>query len=144
MTKTELTTLRIYVPADPRQSSIASGSGVVGHNTDSNGAVVVYYEGNLHGATNLNRFDERLMHAAGRLVHRYPTIAMSAVNADQLVQVGTLTYPEGRITVTNRPLLEAWAGEAVPDGLTQDAQRRLSYQSVRQLRGRPGPAGPGL
>jgi hypothetical protein len=38
--------------------------------------VKVYYEGNLYSASNQHRYEERLVSCWGRLVCRYPTIAM--------------------------------------------------------------------
>lgn len=38
--------------------------------------VKIYYEGNLYRASNQHRYEERLCNAWGRLVYRYPTIAM--------------------------------------------------------------------
>lgn len=45
---------------------------------------VLYYEGNLHGAVNLNKWQERVMCAAGRLFTNYPTIAKSMLPAEQV------------------------------------------------------------
>lgn len=68
---------------------------------------VVYYEGNLLGASNLNRFVERLLHAAGRASVRYPTTAMMAVPRDQLTRVGTYDLEAQALEVSDRPALLA-------------------------------------
>ena len=43
--------------------------------------VKVYYEGTLFRAGNQHRYEERLVTCWGRLVHRYPTIAMMGLPA---------------------------------------------------------------
>jgi hypothetical protein len=43
--------------------------------------VKVYYEGNLFWTSEQHRYEERLVSCWGRLVHRYPTIAMMGLPA---------------------------------------------------------------
>lgn len=47
--------------------------------------VKVYYEGNLYWAENQHRYEERLVNCWGRLVHRYPTIAMMGLPAAEFL-----------------------------------------------------------
>ena len=126
----------VYIPAragegrEVRMGShlaaiVAEGSAIVGAR-ESDGMVVVYYEGNLHGACNMVTLADRAMFAYGRARDRYPTVAMMAVPASQLARVGTL-YPEhGRIEVHNgRELYEIarWLGIDLAQG--REATDRL-------------------
>jgi len=45
---------------------------------------MIYYEGNLYDAMNLNTYEERIACAAGRAHTRYPTIARSAIFKEDL------------------------------------------------------------
>jgi hypothetical protein len=65
---------------DPTLAMLAPGSGIVALPMSQNDRYVrVYYEGNLLGACNQHEIDERIVNAWGRLVYRYPTIAMTAL-----------------------------------------------------------------
>jgi hypothetical protein len=70
---------RLRPKADPEaiarfeKLGIAPDSGIVGQYQDD--YMAVYYEGNLHGACNLNTLEEKERCAANRLKHRYPTVA---------------------------------------------------------------------
>lgn len=64
---------------------IAPRSGIVMRPAPNDASYgVLHYEGNLHGAMNLNKWQERVMCAAGRLFTNYPTIAKSMLPADQV------------------------------------------------------------
>lgn len=105
----------IYVPRPDNDFGIAPGSGIVGSvEQASSDRTLVYYEGNLYGAENMHRFEERVYHAAGREVARYPTIAKMALPNEGLIEVGRFDYPIRRITlITNLDALRAWIpGEA--------------------------------
>lgn len=98
--------LAVYVP-EPDASAEAArtvahidrGSGIVGkiivEADPDESPLLVYYEGNRYGATNMERYAERVMHAAGRMTEDYPTTAQSVVRADALIQVGWW-YPQER------------------------------------------------
>ena len=64
---------------DPTLAMFAPGSGIVALPMSNDRYVRVYYEGNLYGAGNQHAIDERIVNAWGRLVYRYPTIAMTAL-----------------------------------------------------------------
>lgn len=73
---------------------IAPGSGIVG--VMSGGQVLLYYEGNLHGAVNLEDPIERLVCAFGRAATGYPTAAFRSVLMDDvfdLIRVGEISWP---------------------------------------------------
>lgn len=82
-----------------------TGSAIVAFKSDSD-HLVIYYEGNLYGASNLRRFEDRALMAYGRLTQRAPTIAMAAVPMSEFVPVGHITSE--RMTIQERDLLEMW------------------------------------
>lgn len=106
-------------------SVVAPGSAVVSVR-ESDGMIVAYYEGNIHGAANMVTLCDRAMFAYWRARDRYPTVACMAVPASQLTRAGTL-YPEHRrIEVADgRQLYEIarWLGIDLARG--RDATDRL-------------------
>ena len=84
--------LTIYIPKPGEliDKLLAQGSGIVGEPHAV--GVLLHYEGNLYKASNLVRYEDRLKHAAGRLVARYPTRAMLVLPerevAETLLAVG--------------------------------------------------------
>lgn len=73
--------------ASPAFDAIFPGSAIVAASRGGNmPLVVVYYEGNLLRAINQHAYLERLVNAWGRLVYRYPTIAMMGLTPEQLLQ----------------------------------------------------------
>lgn len=77
----------------PLDREISPGSGVVG--TKRDGGLLLHFEGNQYGASNLHNWRERTLSAAGRMFARYPTTAMRFVPAEQvttdLIPVGSVT-----------------------------------------------------
>lgn len=109
----ELTNFDVLVPSpySPYAMEILAGSGVVGYR--SNGIYLIDYEGNRYGASNLEKFEERLLHAAGRAAERYPTVARLAPAAlDAFVKVGEYDYSTKELTLYSNPaslrMLERW------------------------------------
>lgn len=90
--------LAIHIPVGGRHDIIARGSGIVSLPCPPPPWLKVYFEGNLYGAENLKSFEQRVMHAAQRCVHGYPTVACSNYNPEEryvglaLEQIGTLDY----------------------------------------------------
>lgn len=86
-------TVNVYVPApgNIRLRQLAPRSALVG--TPESQHVLLDFEGNLHGASNLQRYGERLQQAFWRHVRRYPTRARWLVEAEDVVCVGTYTRP---------------------------------------------------
>jgi hypothetical protein len=78
----------IYVPANQGSldNLIRPGSGIVAlqDQTAPQGYVAFYYEGNIHSASNLRSYEERIKCAAGRMFERYPTTAMIALPVTDL------------------------------------------------------------
>lgn len=103
----------VYVPTkEPYARLIAAGAAVVGKPLE-NDRVIVYYEGNLSGASNLNTFEEKLDCVAGRMVSRYPTAAMSMMPKDALAKVGTFDVLTKTFVIEDAAALEGWAQDAV-------------------------------
>lgn len=100
-----LPSVLVWVPAPHAaiRAIIKPGSAIVGINT-GDGRVMCFYEGNLYGAVNLVEFKDKVACAAGRLKHDYPTIAKAWVPKDDLVPVGTYSYP----TSTQPEKLTIW------------------------------------
>lgn len=100
--------ITIYVPKKNSRiwATIAKGSGIVGGEGEVPGMVVIYYEGNLYNAVNLNSYEERVKCAWGRMRTKYPTTAMAMVPAEELIQIGTLDDHD--INITDQETLRDW------------------------------------
>lgn len=111
--------LKIYIPVAGSMIDkvIERGSGIVGVDR-ADGSLLLHFEGNLFGAANLKRHDERLRHAAGRLVSRYPTRAMMVLSKDEvathLIEVGEYDADSWRAQLWPDKLAEVrdYTGEA--------------------------------
>ena len=96
---------------------IAAGSAIVAH--ERAGAMIIYYEGNLINAMNLHSINERIYSAAGRLLTRYPTVALSSVTPERSAElfhtVGTVSVLQNKmkIDVTDDDKLNIWANSYV-------------------------------
>lgn len=100
---------------DPGSGVVAGTPGTPGPPT---GYLTVWYEGNRHGAVNLERWADRVHNAADRMLTRYPTIAMRNLPAEQLRAIGTYDPDTGEFTPGIphwRAALEAWLGRPVTD-----------------------------
>jgi len=103
--------IAVYVPATMRLAHVKAGSAIVG--TPFRGGVLVDYEGNLHGAANLKTYADRALHAWGRHVKRYPTVARALVEPYEVVQVGSFDPEAGVVAVfrgTQHGALKRWLG----------------------------------
>lgn len=104
----------------PRSGSIAERlivprSAIVGRPLKLRDDLVdVYFEGNMHGASNLVAFADRLSCAAGRLRAAYPTVAAARLDREALLEVGEYDLDRLVVTsVTNKRALEDWSGESI-------------------------------
>lgn len=106
--------LIVYVPAP--DSAVASmvmrGSAIVGTPLDDADYVTIDFEGNRYKTAYFEEFGKRLLHAAGRHVARYPTVARLVAECDQLVRVGTYDYDRERLSVEDDDALLDWIGPA--------------------------------
>ncbi|WP_158025708.1 hypothetical protein [Rhodoferax antarcticus] len=85
---------------------VKPGSSLVGFRTRDLLATIVYFEGNMHHASNLKTFEERAVCAYGRMSTSYPTVAMCADQIDSLEVIGTLT--QRGMTIDETPAFKAW------------------------------------
>jgi hypothetical protein len=87
--------LTLYVPHPESRlcSELARGSAIVGE-PSTPGRIRIYFEGNVVGAVNLNRFRERAVQAAARMLHNYPagypTRAREDVDEREVIEVGSI------------------------------------------------------
>jgi len=125
------TVLGLYVPSGPRSLDIAPRSAIVGimHGHDDDRRVEIYYEGAVHGQS--MSFEDKIQHAAGRMVDRAPTMAFGFYPADDLQEVGRVARSErmrGWVVteIHDRDALEAWSGESVAIGGSGEMRRRAA------------------
>lgn len=97
--------LAVYVPNDdaPEVVGLAvehidKGSGIVGRPAPDT-RILIYYEGNRYGASNIVTFADRCYHAASRLEQDYPTVAQAYVPAEAITQAGWFYMPERRVDI---------------------------------------------
>jgi hypothetical protein len=87
--------LNLYVPhpESRRCTELARGSAIVGLPLAS-GGVRIYYEGNVIGAVNLDRYRDKAAQAAGKMLHNYPvgypTRAREDVDPREDVEIGKI------------------------------------------------------
>lgn len=121
--------LGLYVPHPESRLStdLARGSAIVGLPL-ATGKIRIYYEGNLIGAENLERYRNKAIQAAGRMLHRYPagypTRAREDVDPREVVEVGAIDAKTYRIEISARPTDLSWwiAADDLADlGLIQKA-----------------------
>ena len=97
--------LTLYVPHPESRlcTELAHGSAIVGLPL-AHGAIRIYYEGNVIGASNLEMYRARAAQAASRMLHNYPTgyptRAREDVDPRELVEVGTIESLTGRLEIT--------------------------------------------
>jgi hypothetical protein len=106
-----MTMLTIFVPKAGSAAGhmVIPGSAIVATpKREIDGRAVCYYEGGRH----IETYFEKLKIAAGRLMTRYPTIALAAFDLKELVQVGTYDGDRYVVTeITNAATLQEWSGE---------------------------------
>lgn len=99
----------VFVPIDRELFDIRKGSAIVaGASQRGQAHRIVYYEGNIYDCENLRAFDDRCLHATGRAAKRYPTVAKTAVSADQLRLVGCYDLAQRKLTVVDEGALAQW------------------------------------
>jgi len=123
------TVLGLYVPNGPRSLDIAPRSAIVGimHGQDDDRRVEIYYEGAVYGQS--MSFEEKIQIAAGRMVDRAPTMAFGFYPADDFREIGRVARSErlrGWVVaeIHDREALEAWSGESVAIGGSDEMRRR--------------------
>lgn len=110
--------LTLYVPHPESRlcSELARGSAIVGE-PSAPGRIRIYYEGNVVGAVNLNRFRERAVQAAARMLHNYPagypTRAREDVDEREVIEVGSIETESYGLHISASPVeLDWWIEQA--------------------------------
>ena len=111
-------------PGTDAERTIDAGSGIVCDPLHvisgvlvSDERIEVYYEGNRYGASNMQTFEDKVKHAAGRLSERYPTIAKAMLPRTQFAAVGmfqfTADWKETRLSITDEATVKRWTEGSV-------------------------------
>lgn len=110
--------LTLYVPHPESRlcSELARGSAIVGE-PSAPGRIRIYFEGNVVGAVNLNRFRERAVQAAARMLHNYPagypTRAREDVDEREVIEVGSIETESYGLHISAGPSeLDWWIEQA--------------------------------
>lgn len=101
----------LYVPAPGVAHDIWPKSAIVGEERED--YVETHYEGGH--ACNVQSYEDRIQHAAGRRIERYPTSALRAWKKDELIKVGTVTRDEDLKVwiiseIINEAAMREWIG----------------------------------
>ena len=109
--------LFIFVPTS-NLDGVDDGSAIVSMDGDAlpSDLITIDFESNRDGYSNLRGFRDRLLHAAGRHVERYPTRARTQVLRSSLTNVGFADYENGQLVtfrITDREALAEWVGDEV-------------------------------
>lgn len=105
--------LSLYIPHPESRlcTDLARGSAIVGLPL-ATGGVRVYYEGNVIGAANLQRYRDRAIQAAARMLHNYPvgypTRARGDVDPREVIEIGIIDTLTGRLEVTAKATDLSW------------------------------------
>lgn len=132
--------LLLLTPAGGKETPIDRGSAIVAEDLEGPG-LTAYYEGGRYSSMD---WVEKLTHAAGRLVERYPTAARAHFARTEVVVVGLVEWDEQvhvwAVTEVREPdLLRAWrGGEETPLGPTEsqrqtEAGRLLSTGGTKAM-----------
>jgi hypothetical protein len=121
-----LNPLPVYVPREGTgaRAAVAELSGVVGTPVEG-GRVLLDYEANMYGATNIRTFADKVHHAAGRHTwgeDGYPTRARTEVDAEEVIEVGRYDGVEVVLQPERREVVARWLG-IQPDDLDAECRR---------------------
>lgn len=109
--------MAIYVPREGAKElkDVIAGSGIV-EGAAFGVLVVVYFEGNRYGASNIITWADRVRMAAGRARDHYPTIAKRQVSRSSIIQVGWIDHDLNRLDVNeyNEADIARWLGVELP------------------------------
>lgn len=118
----------VYVPKRGTFAHIHihMGSGIIGRVLIEHQKVHLYYEGNIYGSESMKRFEDKLFHAWGRMVQKYPTVAQMVVSVADVVVIGafdpnTKTFHASKDAVSVTEAID-WIGDS---GL-EEAQARIA------------------
>lgn len=127
--------LTVYVPTPGSSAEriIARGSAIVGERPQD-GRIHVHYEGNVYGSESLARFAQRCLHAAGRYIERYPTVAQVWLEENELVAVGSWDEERGVAQLdADQSVWGRWLDCGVLDELDAYPERRETEAALAQI-----------
>lgn len=135
-----MTSYTIYVPNAGAVHDIRPGSAIVGETAE--GYVSTHYEGG--GASNVQTFEEKITHAAGRRKERYPTSAMRGWPENELHVVGHVAWDESLqawivTSIDDENALRQWIGES--DDVAVGGGTKHLQECAGRLFGRLSPVG---
>lgn len=116
--KTAMKSLVVLVPKPDTQPAkwIIPGSGIVTADSGDDAAVEVYYEGNRYGSSDMQTFEQKVHHAAGRLDAKYPTIARGRWATVDFEPVGVYRFSadwqERHLEIFNQEAVDRWCANA--------------------------------
>lgn len=99
----------VYVPKEGTslERLVKRGSGIVGENFIGD-ETLVYYEGNIYGASNIRSYEDCLEVAAGRMIEKYPTVARMIVRGEDLILAGVWDPETKVLYVHEKEVIDAW------------------------------------
>lgn len=133
----------VLIPAPDVAATLGidPGSGIVAGKPASStppGHFRVWFEGNRHGAINLQRWADRVDCAAGRMLTNYPTVAVRDLPAESFLALATYEADTGNFSWGYpmwRDPLTAWLGHPVTDeDITTSNARHAARRGMAQLR----------
>lgn len=105
----------LYVPIGKLHGIDPASAVVAAQSQRGQERVLVYFESNRLGASNIVTYADRCLHAAGRAAMNYPTVAKASLPASELVHAGTYDLLRQVVTsVTNAPALKEWLSDYLP------------------------------
>jgi len=121
--------LDVYVPKLATLPEIRPGAGIIGSpRVDDPDKLLIDYEDNQAGASNIQTYADRVVHAADRHLTGYPTAKRMLADADDLLLVGTFDTHSGVVDVSDSQVLESWLTEAEDGAVPNlDAQIRPTF-----------------
>lgn len=127
-----MSTLTVYIPTDEaaERLGIAPGSAICGSTEGER--IRIDYEGDIYGRASMRGYAKRLLHAAGRHVERYPTVARAWVRPEDLIIVGTYDTEREDLHLSEPDALLAWLGSDhfAPEDLVAPTRRAEERQMI--------------
>jgi len=125
-----MTALDVYVLRGEDGWGIHPGSAIVG--SVEGERVRIDYEGDLYGRPALAGYATRLLHAAGRHIERYPTVARAWVPPGALRCIGRYRVEDEFFDLVDEAALCAWLGTdaLAPEDRVAPTRRRAEREAI--------------
>ena len=106
--------ITLYIPNKDTYLAkhLKKGSALVASGTDLD-TITIYYEGNVYNSADMELYEDKVLHAAGRLLQKYPTVAKSKVSLSDVLCIGVWHVELKTMVIVKEALglLEKWTGE---------------------------------